>query len=146
MKRGMIVEKIFSRLRNIKIFLFSPALILVLNFFTLFMSVSAEIPPSFRSPQRDDLPPGMLAFKSYGAPQGLTNLSIWALEQDADGFLWVGTVDGLFRYDGSRFQMFGAINGLPSARIRAILQGKKSNLWIGTTKGWRSWKEAGSEF
>ena len=131
----MIIEKIFSRLRNFKISLFSLALILVLNFFTLFMSISAEIPQSFLPPQRDGLPPGMLAFKSYGAPQGLTNLSIWALEQDADGFLWVGTVDGLFRYDGNRFQMFGTIDGLPSARIRAILQGKKSRLWIGTIKG-----------
>jgi hypothetical protein len=100
--RGMIVERIFSQLRNIKISLFLTVLILVMSFFTLFMSVSAEILPSFRSPQQNDLPPGMLAFKSYSAPQGLTNLSIWALEQDVDGFLWVGTVDGLFRYDGSR--------------------------------------------
>ena len=111
------------------------ALILLLNFSALLVPAAAEIPPSFRSPQQNDLPPGMLAFKSYGASQGRGDLSVWALEQDTDGFLWVGTIDGLFRYDGNRFKMFTTIDGLPSSRIKFILQGGQSRLWIGTVRG-----------
>ncbi len=111
------------------------ALFLLLDFSLLSGFLMMEIPPSFRPPQLEDLPPGALSFKSYDAAQGLGNLSVWALEQDADGFLWVGTVDGLFRYDGYRFQMVGLADGLPAARIKFLLQGEKSRLWIGTVKG-----------
>jgi two-component system sensor histidine kinase/response regulator len=124
-----------SRRCNLKIPLSLAALILFLSCSALPVSAAAEIPPSFRSPRQDDLPPGILAFKSYGASQGRGDLSVWALEQDADGFLWVGTIDGLFRYDGNRFKMFTTIDGLPSTRIKFILQGGRSSLWIGTVRG-----------
>ena len=43
-------------------------------------------------------------FQMYGTEHGLTNLTVFALHQDARGFLWVSTEGGLFRYDGDRFQ------------------------------------------
>ena len=45
-------------------------------------------------------------FKDYGKDQGLANLALTCLLQDSQGFLWVGTKAGLFRYDGQRFQEF----------------------------------------
>jgi len=81
------------------------------------------------------LPSGRIPFQSYGAPQGLGNLSVWCLSQDVDGFLWVGTEDGLFRYDGLRFQSFGRDSGLGNTWIRTLCVGQSGRLWIGTTHG-----------
>ena len=44
-------------------------------------------------------------FKEY--VEGLGNLNVNCMLQDRTGFLWIGTENGLFRYDGSRFQDFG---------------------------------------
>ncbi len=81
------------------------------------------------------LPEGRTPFQTYGASQGLGNLAVWCLEQDADGFLWVGTEDGLFRYDGLRFQGFGKEAGLRTTWVRALCKSEGGRLWIGTTHG-----------
>jgi CheY-like chemotaxis protein len=46
------------------------------------------------------LPAQRYSFKPYGLEQGLGNLTVRSLLQDRTGFLWVGTYNGLFRYDG----------------------------------------------
>ena len=74
-------------------------------------------------------------FKFYGEEQGLTNLAVQCFLQDRVGFLWVGTQNGLFRYDGSRFQFHGIEDGLPSARIDSIHQSPDGTLWVGTAIG-----------
>src|ERR1035441_703511 len=48
------------------------------------------------------------SFQMYGADQGLSNPTTLGLHQDRQGFLWVSTEGGLFRYDGDRFQPFAA--------------------------------------
>jgi diguanylate cyclase (GGDEF)-like protein len=53
-------------------------------------------------------------FRYFGAAEGLTNLAIRQLHQDSQGFLWVGTEHGVFRYDGERFDNFGPAQGLPA--------------------------------
>jgi signal transduction histidine kinase/CheY-like chemotaxis protein/ligand-binding sensor domain-containing protein len=70
----------------------------------------------------------------YGQTEGLTNLSATALAQDDTGFLWVGTQNGLFRYDGSRFDAFDTAQGLPSAEIISIVDSGGS-LLVATTGG-----------
>jgi ligand-binding sensor domain-containing protein len=47
------------------------------------------------------------AFQYLGVEQGLTNLAVKNLFQDRTGFIWVGTENGVFRYEGVRFQEFG---------------------------------------
>ena len=75
-------------------------------------------------------------FKLYGSSDGLTNLNVHALLQDSVGFLWVGTDNGLFRYDGLRFVEYGHTEGLPNTEVHALGQAPKSQqLWIGTTGG-----------
>ncbi len=81
------------------------------------------------------VPPGRIPFQSYGAPQGLENLAVWCVEQDAEGFLWVGTEDGLFRYDGQRFQAFRQESGLQNTWVRTLCTAVSGRLWIGTTRG-----------
>jgi len=82
-------------------------------------------------------------FKLYGHEQGLTNLAVQCLVQDPAGFLWVGTQNGLFRYDGSQFQGFGLPNGLPSTRIEALHVDLRGNLWVGTRAGLVRWTGSG---
>ncbi len=53
----------------------------------------------------------------HAEEDGLEDLSVECVLQDRVGFVWVGTDDGLFRYDGSRFRKFGHRDGLPRLRI-----------------------------
>lgn len=67
--------------------------------------------------------------------EGLGNLNVNCMLQDRAGFLWVGTENGLFRYDGSRFQEFGRADGLSGTFIEALHQDSSGQLWVGTTEG-----------
>ncbi|WP_369015121.1 two-component regulator propeller domain-containing protein, partial [Klebsiella pneumoniae] len=40
------------------------------------------------------------------ANEGLSNNTVWAVLQDKSGFIWIGTVDGLDRYDGNEIRHF----------------------------------------
>jgi signal transduction histidine kinase/DNA-binding response OmpR family regulator len=78
-------------------------------------------------------------FRYYGKEDGLTNLSAKFLLQDAAGFLWVGTDNGLFRYDGQRFTRFGTREGLSGATITTLAQTSDGTLWVGTPVDLSRW-------
>lgn len=52
--------------------------------------------------------------------------------QDAKGYLWIGTGDGLSRFDGQRFVNYGAREGLEHRYINAIAEDRQGRLWLGT--------------
>jgi signal transduction histidine kinase/ligand-binding sensor domain-containing protein len=64
--------------------------------------------------------------------KGLPNSSVTAIAQTADGYLWVGTYNGLARFDGERFVRFDPINtpALKNARIRRLYTPPEGTLWI----------------
>lgn len=72
-------------------------------------------------------------FKSY--VEGLGNLNVNCITQDRAGFLWLGTENGLFRYDGSNFSKYGMAEGLPGTFVRALHVDHAGRLWVGTTQG-----------
>src|SRR5258707_11903721 len=74
-------------------------------------------------------------FKFYGEEEGLQNLAVQVVLQDREGFLWTGTQNGLYRYDGSRFARYGQADGLPGARIESLHQSIDGTLWVGTRVG-----------
>jgi len=78
-------------------------------------------------------------FKGYGLDQGLTSPSVTAIIQDLDGFLWVGTEDGLFRLEGERFRRFGKEDGLPANSVEALAFARPSGIWVITAKGIAWW-------
>ncbi|BDU72168.1 sensor histidine kinase [Mesoterricola silvestris] len=80
------------------------------------------------------VPPGRTPFQVYGPKDGLTSLNAVALAQDHEGFLWVGTLSGLYQFDGVRFRCFGLREGLPAASIAALLVGRDGTLWVGTRR------------
>jgi signal transduction histidine kinase/ligand-binding sensor domain-containing protein/CheY-like chemotaxis protein len=75
------------------------------------------------------------SFKEYGQDEGLTNLDVYCLMQDRTGFLWVGTENGLFRYDGRQFRAYTKAQGLPSVQIQALHQTADGEIWAGTSQG-----------
>jgi signal transduction histidine kinase/ligand-binding sensor domain-containing protein len=68
--------------------------------------------------------------------QGLPQNTIGAIAQTADGYLWLGTDEGLARFDGYEFVVFSRDAGkLPSNSILALVAGPDGALWIGTPSG-----------
>jgi diguanylate cyclase (GGDEF)-like protein len=53
------------------------------------------------------------SFRTYGVAEGLNNLAIRRIFQDRVGFIWVSTENGIFRYDGDRFEAFTQERGIP---------------------------------
>lgn len=74
-------------------------------------------------------------FRVYGQEEGLLNLSVNALLQDREGFLWVGTANGLFRYDGAVFTKYAAGEGLPAAYVLSLAELPDGTLWVATHDG-----------
>jgi signal transduction histidine kinase/ligand-binding sensor domain-containing protein len=67
---------------------------------------------------------------------GLPQDTVRAIAQTADDYLWVGTDEGLARFDGYDFQVFDKANGdLPANSITALAATKDGALWIGTSNG-----------
>ncbi len=68
--------------------------------------------------------------------QGLPQITVLAITQDADGYLWFGTQAGLARFDGVRFHLYSPRNTLGvNSNIQALLADDQRRLWIGTAAG-----------
>ncbi len=84
-----------------------------------------------------DVPPWRNVMDVWDMSQGLPNDSINTLAQTPDGYLWIGTYDGLARFDGFRFRLLrpGSTPGLKNASIRALKVDKRGRLLVGTGGG-----------
>lgn len=74
------------------------------------------------------------SFVSYSLEQGLPQSQVTSITEDDNGYLWVGTLGGLARYNGVRFVNFSRENGLFNNRITS-LDFTHSELWIGHEGG-----------
>ena len=74
---------------------------------------------------------------SWQTDAGLPHNSVTAVLQSWDGYLWVGTSNGLARFDGVRFTTFRSPDtpGLRSNRILCLYEDAYGALWIGTDGG-----------
>jgi ligand-binding sensor domain-containing protein len=68
---------------------------------------------------------------------GLPGNTLISLTQDKDGYLWIGSYEGLVRFDGSEFDFFTKNNTpqLKSFHARALISDNRGNVWIGTGFG-----------
>src|SRR6266850_2136713 len=73
----------------------------------------------------------------WTSEKGLRSSSVTAIAQTPDGYLWVGTYNGLARFDGVRFVRFDPSDtpALPKARIRRLYMDPAGTLWINTYDG-----------
>jgi diguanylate cyclase (GGDEF)-like protein len=74
-------------------------------------------------------------FSFRDVADGLGDLNVNCIAQDATGYLWVGTENGLYRYDGLEFRLFGAAEGIHGRTIQNLYAGPDGTLWVGTTAG-----------
>ena len=74
---------------------------------------------------------------SWSIHDGLPQISVLAITQDRDGYIWVGTQNGLARFDGVRFTSYtpDRVPQIPGIWVRALLIDREGKLWIGTYKG-----------
>lgn len=78
---------------------------------------------------------GRTAFRSYGPDEGLSSMGINQLAQDREGFLWVGTDIGAFRYDGQRFLQLSRREGLPADTVGLLWADPNGGVWVGAGNG-----------
>jgi ligand-binding sensor domain-containing protein len=67
--------------------------------------------------------------------KGLSQNSAFSLLMDSHGFMWIGTWDGLNKYDGYNFIYYTKENGLSNTTINYLLEDDEHNLWIATDYG-----------
>jgi hypothetical protein len=80
-------------------------------------------------------PVGQLFHSSWTAKDGLTG-SVTTIAQTPDGFLWVGTSDGLIRFDGVSFEHYKPeVGSLPATFVKTLLAAPNGDLWIGYFHG-----------
>ncbi len=75
------------------------------------------------------------SFKNYGAENNIPSGFIYTIEQSADGFLWVGTGNGLARFDGYNFYPVQFPDSSQLRIITSSLKDKSGTLWFGCNDG-----------
>src|ERR1700749_2238267 len=83
------------------------------------------------------------AHTAWKVRDGFSKGSISAIAQTPDGYLWLGTLFGLLRFDRFENVPLQPPTGeqLPSSNIFSLLAARDGTLWIGTSKGLASWKD-----
>lgn len=72
---------------------------------------------------------GKHAFNHYGVENGMSHSSVEAVVQDHFGFIWLGTGNGLDKFDGHSFRSYGNCN------VKSLFEAPDGIIWIGTTSG-----------
>jgi len=75
------------------------------------------------------------SFRTFGNADGLNNLTVRSIHQDREGFIWVSTDNGIFRYDGDRFEAFGPAQGIPPTYAAAFGEAPDGSLLAGGNFG-----------
>jgi signal transduction histidine kinase/ligand-binding sensor domain-containing protein/CheY-like chemotaxis protein len=75
------------------------------------------------------------SFRLYESASGLSDPVVTCLLQDRMGYLWVGTENGLFQFDGLDFRRYGPGQGMSGAYIASIHETQSGALWVLTENG-----------
>ncbi len=70
--------------------------------------------------------------RALGEADGLPTPEIRALEEDATGYLWMASSDGLLRFDGQRFRILHQAEGLPDADLLDVHIDAADRIWLAT--------------
>ncbi|MES1245100.1 MAG: two-component regulator propeller domain-containing protein, partial [Acidobacteriota bacterium] len=82
---------------------------------------------------------GLVSFRRLAIPDEIPAHLTTSLAEDRQGFLWIGTQNGLVRFDGSRFEVFKSNPDDPAtlggSYVRSLLAARDGRLWVGTFSG-----------
>lgn len=80
--------------------------------------------------------PLQLSFHHLMREEGLSNNNVFFMHRDSRGFLWLGTHNGLNRFDGTKCRVYKPSNSnLRGVDINNIVEDSKGNLWVGSNEG-----------
>ncbi|MEN0047118.1 MAG: two-component regulator propeller domain-containing protein [Bacteroidota bacterium] len=82
---------------------------------------------------------GQATFKSFSSDEGLSQATVRCIQQDYLGFIWIGTYEGLNKYNGNKFSIYYQDKedslSLAGNSINDIFEDAQQNLWISTDGG-----------
>jgi len=89
------------------------------------------------------MPLSQYGHDAWTSDSGLPQNSITTILQTHDGYLWLGTQEGLVRFDGVRFTVFDTRNtpAMNDDWVQALLESRDGTLWIGTVTGLARYKK-----
>ena len=95
--------------------------------------MAAVLPASLVRAQAGS-PPARYVATVWQVEQGLPSNRIYSMAQDQQGYLWLGTNEGLVRFDGIEFKVFPSadIAGLASGEMWSLYPARSGVLWLGT--------------
>src|SRR5260370_712694 len=79
-------------------------------------------------------------YRVFGNDDGLRNMAILSMAEDRSGYLWAGTLSGLYRYNGDKWERFGTKAGLPDSLVVSLAVTPDGSLWAGTGRGVAVWR------
>ena len=78
-------------------------------------------------------------FKKITTENGLSQTSVQYIFQDSKGYMWIGTIDGLNKYNGNKFEVYRynkeKDTSISGNYVTAINEDSKGNIWVGTSRG-----------
>jgi ligand-binding sensor domain-containing protein/signal transduction histidine kinase len=91
-----------------------------------------------------------LRFQLLSLKDGLSQSTVYSVTQDTQGFIWIGTQEGLNRYDGYAFKVyrrsFDKPNSLAHNYVRALAVDSQGNLWVGNDEALQQLKPETDSF
>lgn len=76
-----------------------------------------------------------IPLRVYSIEEGLIQSQVQTITQDFDGYLWIGTKDGISKFDGLRFYNYSKNNGLAENFVLSSIRDKHGNIWFGHFSG-----------
>lgn len=74
-------------------------------------------------------------FDNYSIKEGLSEQKVYKLLQDSKDYIWLGTANGLSRFDGKKFENFTTRNNLATGGVQAIFEDPLGYTWFGHLGG-----------
>ncbi|MHB1178596.1 MAG: ligand-binding sensor domain-containing protein, partial [Daejeonella sp.] len=75
-----------------------------------------------------------LKYTAFTVSDGLPSNNVYRCVEDKSGFLWVGTDNGIARFDGKRFQSFTTSHGLPDNDVLEVIKENNGRIWVNCFK------------
>lgn len=116
--------------------LHAPALAVFLVVAGAVAMTAAPTPAHAQSSTPSEQPLAHLQHTTWTLKDGMAG-PVMAIAQTTDGYLWLGTGAGLFRFDGVRFERFDTLAGesLPSRQVLSLFATPDNALWVGLLDG-----------